>query len=68
MMDVVHGEMEYSSAQSVRELACGPQGTLYQPEPQKYLKRAKHLLRKQWRVFGYLLKIIICLLLRAKTI
>lgn len=44
-IDVVNGETEYSSAQSVREYACGEQGILYKPEPRLRLKEATHYFR-----------------------
>jgi hypothetical protein len=40
-VDVVSGKTEYSTAQSVREFACGD-GMLYQPEPRMSLKRVRH--------------------------
>ena len=42
-VDVVHGEIEYSSAKSVREFACGEQGTLYEPRV-SFKKIAKDVL------------------------
>jgi len=43
-VDVVHGEIEYSSAKSVREFACGEQGTLY--EPRVSFKKIAHHVRQ----------------------
>ena len=37
-IDVVHGTVEYSTALSVREDACGQQGILYKPAKHVWLK------------------------------
>ncbi len=41
-IDVVHGTVEYSTALSVRENACGQEGILYQPAKHVWLKRTRH--------------------------
>lgn len=53
--DVVSGDIDYPLAKSVRKDECGPQGKLYQPEPQLELKQAKHTIRRNAFVIGYAL-------------
>jgi hypothetical protein len=54
-VDVINGEIEYSSVQSVREDACGQQGIMYKPEPRMFLKKLTHYLRKNSNILAYLL-------------
>ena len=61
-VDVVNGEMEYSSAQSVREYACGEEGILYSPEPRLMVKQMTYTLRQKRYVFGYLLFMMVIFL------
>jgi len=53
-IDVVNGEIEYSSARSVREHACGNDGILYKPEPRVFLKELNHDFKKNRFYIGYL--------------
>jgi hypothetical protein len=45
-IDVVHGEIEYSLARDVRQHSCGPEGTLYQPEPNVQMKEFRHNIKR----------------------
>jgi hypothetical protein len=51
-IDVVNGEIEYSSARSVREHACGNEGILYKPEPRLFLKEFNHNFKKNQFIVG----------------
>jgi hypothetical protein len=50
-VDVVNGDVEYSSALSVREFACGEQGLLYRSKP-GYLTRVKNYLLRKYLGLG----------------
>lgn len=41
-INVVTGEITYSSASEVRRHQCGPEGTLYEPEPNILVKKTLH--------------------------
>lgn len=55
-IDVVHGGIEYSLAKEVRAHGCGPEGSLYQPEPHVEVKKIKHNLKRYgvYIVYGLL--------------
>jgi len=61
-VDVVNGDVEYSSALSVREFACGREGLLYSPEPRMMVKKMTYTLREKRYVFGYLLFMMVLFL------
>ena len=53
-IDVVNGKVEYSTAISVREFACGNEGILYKREPNLFLKNVKHHVYENKMYIGYM--------------
>ena len=55
-IDVVSGNIEYSIAQEVRTHGCGPEGSLYQPEPNLQMKETRHNIKRNalFLVYGLL--------------
>jgi hypothetical protein len=54
-IDVVNGEIEYSLAREVRANGCGPEGTLYLPEPDLPMKEVRHNIKRNALFLVYLL-------------
>jgi hypothetical protein len=52
-IDVVTGDIEYSSARSVRDHACSKEGILYSPEPRLFLKELNHNVKKNRVLIAY---------------
>jgi len=52
-IDVVNGKVEYSTAISVRENACGHEGILYKREPNLFLKNLKRRVYENRFYIGY---------------